>query len=94
MPDPAPGQEPAAFIAIVFVGLVIFVPLVIYLCAKVGIKPTLGLFTIGLRPRGTTVRNHMWTTPWALMAREAMIEVDRVEGRYAELFTLQAAGYN
>jgi hypothetical protein len=37
-------------IAVIVVGLVIFVPLIMYLCVKVGIKPTLGVFTIGLWP--------------------------------------------
>jgi hypothetical protein len=38
-------------VVIIVVGLAIFVPLFIYLSVKVGFKPTIGLFTIGLRPR-------------------------------------------
>jgi hypothetical protein len=49
--DPAPGQEPVALIVVVVMGLLVFVPLAIYLWVKVGFKSTLGFFTIGLRPR-------------------------------------------
>ncbi len=38
-------------IVVIAVGLLLFVPLFIYLSVKVGFKPTLGVFTIGLRPR-------------------------------------------
>jgi hypothetical protein len=37
--------------AVLGVGLLIFVPLAIYLSIKVGIRPTLALFTTGLWPR-------------------------------------------
>lgn len=47
-----PGQELGTLIAVVAVGLLVFVPLVIYLSIKVGIKPTLAWLTIGLWPRG------------------------------------------
>jgi hypothetical protein len=50
MTDVAPGQEPVALIVVIAIGLLIFVPLAIYLCVTVGIKPTLSFFTIGLRP--------------------------------------------
>ena len=46
-----PGQEPVVLITVNVMGVLIFVPLIIYLCVKVGAKPTLGLLTIGLRPR-------------------------------------------
>jgi hypothetical protein len=45
-----PGQELAQLIVVLVGGLLIFVPLAIYLCIKVGFKPTLSLFTIGLHP--------------------------------------------
>ena len=51
MTGTVPGQEPAALIAVVVVGLLIFVPLIIYLCVRAGIKPTVAVFTTGLWPR-------------------------------------------
>jgi hypothetical protein len=46
-----PGHEPAELAGVIVVGLLVFVPLFFYLCVKVGIKPTVGLFTAGLWPR-------------------------------------------
>jgi hypothetical protein len=50
MTGPTPGQELMALIVLIVGGLLIVVPLAIYLCVTVGIKPTLSFFTIGLRP--------------------------------------------
>jgi hypothetical protein len=46
-----PGQELGTLAAVLGVGLLIFIPLAIYLSIKVGIRPTLALFTTGLWPR-------------------------------------------
>lgn len=57
MTGTVPGQEPAVLITILVCGALIFVPLTIYLCVKVGVKPTLGWLTIGLRlPKRRTQR--------------------------------------
>ena len=68
-----PGQEPAEFGGVIAAGLV-FVFLFFWLCAKVGIQPTVGFFTTGLWPRwarrrrqkgqsGETASKHSDKTP-------------------------------
>jgi hypothetical protein len=55
---PGPGQELLALIVLIVGGLLIVVPLAIYLCITVGFKPTLSFFTIGLHPSKQRRQRH------------------------------------
>lgn len=51
MQNEMPGHELSSLIVVLVIGVIVFVPLAIYLAIKFGIRPTLALFTTGLWPR-------------------------------------------